>query len=128
MDNDEYEEIKQHPKRGCEILKHITQLRGVIPSILSHHERYDGNGYPDGLKGEEIPLFARIIAIVDTYDAITSRRSYRSESSGEKAMSILEEVAGTQLDPYLVSEFKEVYNNKLALEETEQNSMVEMSR
>ena len=126
LDDDEYDLIKQHPTKGCEILKHIEQLGDIIPAILHHHERYDGNGYPDGLKGEEIPFFARIIAVVDTYDAITSKRSYRQESNDEKALSIIDEVAGTQLDPHMVAIFKEVHMNKIVVEKAKQNYMVEI--
>lgn len=128
LTDDEYDIIKQHSKKGSEILNHIVQLRDVIPGILHHHERYDGNGYPDGLKGDEIPYIARIIAVVDTYDAITSKRPYRSKNNSEKALLIIEEVAGTQLDPYLVSIFKELLMNKTILEEVEQGFAAEMSR
>ncbi len=127
LDDDEYDVIKQHPRKGQEMLEHIEQLRDIIPGILNHHERYDGSGYPEGLKGEEIPFYARVIAIADTFDAITSNRSYRLRSNYEKAISIIEEVAGTQLDPYLVSVFKEVYVSKIALERTEQIYTAEMS-
>jgi len=128
LDDYEYGVIKEHPKKGSEILKHISQLSDVISSILHHHERYDGKGYPDGLKGEDIPLNARIIAIVDTYDALTSKRSYRSEATAEKALSIIDEVAGTQLDPNLVSVFKKVHKEMKVLEKAEQHSMKEISR
>ncbi|GAX59214.1 metal dependent phosphohydrolase [Candidatus Scalindua japonica] len=128
LEDDEYRKIKEHPKRGFEILKHIKQLVPITPSILHHHERYDGKGYPDGLKGDEIPLYARIIAIIDTYDAITSRRSYRSAKSSEEAMSIIEKVAGTQLDPNLVLIFKEVYRDSIVVKKDEQISGKEKAR
>ncbi len=113
LDDKEYEIIKEHPAKGYNILKPIDQLTDVLPSILHHHERYDGRGYPNGLKGEEIPLTARIISVVDTFDAITSRRAYRSARAPEEALKIIEDVAGTQLDPYLVSVFKDLLNKDL---------------
>ncbi len=127
LDDEEYRIIKEHPKRGFEILKHINQLGEITSSILHHHERYDGRGYPDGLKGDEIPLHARIIAIVDTFDAITSKRPYRSARNMEKALSIIEEVAGSQLDPNLVRVFKKIYKEKLVLKRDEQISREEIS-
>jgi HD-GYP domain-containing protein (c-di-GMP phosphodiesterase class II) len=81
------------------LIKHIKQFEKCLPHIRHHHERIDGGGYPDGLKGEEIPLGARIIAVADTYDALTSDRCYRPRFSTDKAFTIIEEVAGTQLDP-----------------------------
>ena len=80
-----------------------------LPGIIHHHERYDGRGYPQGLKGEEIPLIARIIAVADTFDAINSNRAYRETRSPKKALEIIEEVAGSQLDARIVEVFKKVY-------------------
>ena len=112
----EYEIIKQHPEKGCKILKPVEQLTGSMPGIIHHHERYDGRGYPQGLKGDEIPLAARIIAIADTFDAINSSRAYRGAESREKALKLIEEVAGSQLDPRLVEVFRKVYKEDLTLE------------
>jgi HD-GYP domain-containing protein (c-di-GMP phosphodiesterase class II) len=112
LTDDEFDIIKGHPKKGGEILLPVEQLSESIPGIIHHHERYDGNGYPAGLKGEEIPLTARIISVADTFDAISSSRAYRDAKSEEKAMSIIEEVAGTQLDAGLVAIFKEVHGQK----------------
>ncbi len=112
----EYEIIKQHPEKGGKILKPVEQLTDSMLGIIHHHERYDGKGYPQGLKGDEIPLAARIIAIADTFDAITSSRAYRGAESGKKALKIVEEVAGSQLDPRLVEVFKKVYKEDLTLE------------
>lgn len=110
LDDVEYDVIKGHPMKGHHILQPIEQLKGSLPGILHHHERFDGTGYPDGLKGEEIPLAARIIAIVDTFDAIASSRAYRSARPQEEALAVVEESAGTQLDPELVDLFKEAYD------------------
>ena len=109
LDDSEYDVIKGHPMKGYHILQPIKQLNGSLPGILHHHERFDGNGYPDRLKGEEIPLMARIIAIADTFDAISSSRAYRSARSRQEALAIMEKAAGTQLDPELVGIFKSAY-------------------
>jgi len=78
LTDEEFAEIKEHPYKGYEILKSITEIPDIGMGARWHHERWDGNGYPDGLKGEEIPVIARIIAVADAYDAMTSNRSYRS--------------------------------------------------
>jgi HD-GYP domain-containing protein (c-di-GMP phosphodiesterase class II) len=80
LTDEEYEKIKQHPQLGYSMLKHIPFFKesGVIDMVLYHHERYDGTGYPAGLKGETIPIAARIMAVAETFDAMTSRRSYRN--------------------------------------------------
>jgi HD-GYP domain-containing protein (c-di-GMP phosphodiesterase class II) len=109
LTDDEYAIIKGHPGKGADILKPVDQLTGSISSIVHHHERYDGRGYPKGLKGDEIPLAARIIAAADTFDAINSHRAYRAAKSKEAAMAIIEEVSGSQLDPRVVAAFKKVY-------------------
>ena len=109
LDDEEYRIIKEHPVKGFNILRPLEQLSNALPGILHHHERYDGTGYPKGLKGEEIPLQARIIAVADTFDAMTSERAYRPAKSPEEAMAIIENVAGAQLDPYLVSVLKDVF-------------------
>ena len=109
LTDEEYSTIKDHPQKGYTILQPLDQLSDSLPSILHHHERYDGGGYPQGLKGEETPLLARIIAVADTFDAITSDRAYRPGRRPQEAMAIIKEVAGTQLDPQLVEVFEEVY-------------------
>jgi len=108
LESEEYAIIKEHPRKGYHILRPLDQLAGSLPGILHHHERYDGLGYPSGLKGEEIPLNARIIAIADTFDAIHSSRAYRPAGSREQALAIVREAAGIQLDPYLVEVFFQV--------------------
>lgn len=105
LDDYEWEEIKRHPEIGYRILSTVNDLSEMAEYVLAHHERWDGKGYPKGLRGEEIPLVARIIAIADTFDAITSSRSYREASSKEKAVKELEDNAGTQFEPTLVEVF-----------------------
>ena len=108
LDDDEYTLIKIHPERGYDILKHVDKLRRSLPGIRHHHERFDGDGYPHGLKQKEIPLTARIIAVADTYDAMTSSRSYRPSRCHEEAMSEIKRVSGTQLDPDVVNAWVEI--------------------
>lgn len=112
----EYETIKGHPQKGAEILEPIEQLADSLPSILHHHERYDGLGYPTGLKGENIPLLARIIAVADTFDAISSTRAYRGPRGPAEALEIIEEVAGTQLDSRMVQVFKKIVKEEYMFE------------
>ncbi|MCK5287832.1 MAG: HD domain-containing protein, partial [Candidatus Omnitrophica bacterium] len=107
----EREIIKTHPSIAAEILREIHALRGAIPSILYHHERYDGKGYPLGIKGEEIPLGARIIAISDVYEALISDRPYRKAFSKKKALEIIEEGIGTQFDPKISKIFLQIIKN-----------------
>jgi HD-GYP domain-containing protein (c-di-GMP phosphodiesterase class II) len=110
LTDEEYRTIRDHPEKGHTILKPLDQLSASLPSILHHHERYDGTGYPRRLKGEEIPLLARVIAVADTFDAITSDRAYRPARTPQEALAIIKEVAGSQLDPALVDIFREVYS------------------
>jgi response regulator RpfG family c-di-GMP phosphodiesterase len=101
----EFEHIKQHPVMGANILKSIPRIADIIPIVECHHERMDGKGYPQGLKGSQIPLWARMAAVADTYDALTSSRSYRRGMAVEKALQIIEAVSGSQLCPDCVSLF-----------------------
>ncbi len=105
LTDEEFEKIKQHPAIGHSILKHLKQLSYVLPGVLHHHESVDGRGYPHGLTGEAIPFSARILAVADAYDAMTSSRPYRSVMPREKAESILQENAGTQWDARVVEAF-----------------------
>ena len=102
---EEWEPVKAHPKLGTEILRHVIDLVNCLPAILHHHERYDGTGYPSGLKGSDIPLEARILAVADAYDAITSLRPYHGQLSPRQALAELKRNAGTQFDPELVDIF-----------------------
>ncbi len=101
----ELEAMNMHPKYGSEILNHVKQLKEVIPGMRGHHEKYDGSGYPDGLKNNEIPLTARIIAVADTFDAMTTDRPYRKALSAEAAFEELRRYAGKQFDPLIVEAF-----------------------
>ncbi len=102
---EEYEHIKEHPKIGGRILEPIVDNDAIISIVNHHHERYDGNGYPDKLKGEIIPLGARILAVVDSFDAMTSERPYRKALPVEKAIKELEAGKGTQFEPSIVDVF-----------------------
>lgn len=105
LEPDEFEKMNMHPGYGSEILGHVKQLQDVIPGVRFHHEKYDGSGYPDHLKGNDIPLIARIIAVADTFDAITTDRPYRSALSKEQAFEELRRSTGTQLDAEVVNAF-----------------------
>lgn len=98
---DEFDRVKLHPVMGAKILSGIPAFQEVIPLVKYHHEAYDGSGYPEGLAGEAIPLGARIIAIVDTFDALTTDRPYRAALSPQEALERLRSLAGSQLDPSL---------------------------
>jgi putative nucleotidyltransferase with HDIG domain len=111
----EFENIKRHVHHGVKILEDIKQLKDVVKIIQYHHERFDGSGYPYKLKGDEIPLNARIIAIADAYDSMISNRSYREGLSHEEAMRRIEEQSGGQFDPKIVLSFKEII--PIAMEE-----------
>lgn len=102
---EEFAQVKKHPSIAKSILNPIKGLKEIIPIINHHHERYDGTGYPDGLKGKNIPLEARILNIADTFDAVSSNRPYRVKLSFEKARQILIDEKGKQMDPELVDVF-----------------------
>ena len=104
----EWEEMKRHPDYGAEILTEKDFLRGAAGIVQAHHERYDGSGYPRGIKGEEIPIGARVVAVVDTYDAMTSVRPYQRAQAKREAIEELKKNAGTQFDPRVVRAFIEV--------------------
>lgn len=104
----EFEEIKKHPQIGADIIRPIQFLRDLIPYILYHHERWDGKGYPSGIRGEEIPVGARIIALADVYQALTSDRPYRKAFSKREALKIIKEGSGTQFDPHIVDIFLKI--------------------
>ena len=115
LEADEFAHIKQHPLSSAELCSTITKLQSLLPYIRHHHERFDGTGYPDGLKGAEIPLGARILALADGYDALTNDRPHRKAYSREKAKEILLENAGIQWDPDLVKVFCEFLEDHNAL-------------
>ena len=105
LDEDEREEMHKHPHIGAKILSEVSEFYEPILGVKHHHENYDGTGYPDALKGENIPFIARIISIADTFDAITSNRSYRAALSREEAMRLISEQSGKQFDPVVVEAF-----------------------
>ena len=105
LSRQEYEIIKNHPAYGAEILSHFKLINSVIPALYHHHERVDGKGYPGGLRGNAIPLGARIIAIVDAFEVMTSHRNYQNSRTALQAIEELYEHAGTQFDAELVTLF-----------------------
>jgi response regulator RpfG family c-di-GMP phosphodiesterase len=107
LTHEEYTIFQRHPVYGRDILEPISFLHPLIPGVYMHHERWDGNGYPLGLKGQDIPLFARIISVADTYDAMTSDRAYRKALPHEVAMTEIRECQATQFDPDVAGEFLE---------------------
>ncbi|OLO40681.1 hypothetical protein BTR23_04170 [Alkalihalophilus pseudofirmus] len=109
LTEEEYEIIKTHPAVGAEAIKHVEGIASHIDIVRYHHERWDGKGYPEQLKGENIPLLSRVTAIADAFDAMTSSRSYRSALSVEEAYQRIMDGKGTQFDPNLVELFKKVY-------------------
>lgn len=135
LDSDEWELMRQHPEMGYRMLQHIAFLQPALDIVFSHQERYDGTGYPRGLKGEEIPLGARIFAVVDTFDAMTSNRPYRAALTIQDARDEILEFAGTQFDPKVAEAFlsidadnwrqirKRVHEETLALEERVRRAM-----
>jgi diguanylate cyclase (GGDEF)-like protein/PAS domain S-box-containing protein len=112
LTKEEFEEIKKHPQIGADILRPIHFLRGLIPIIFYHHERWDGKGYPTCIRGEEIPIGARIMAIADVYQALTSDRPYRKAYSKARALKIIKEGAGTQFDPRIAGVFLKILQEK----------------
>ena len=101
LTEDEYEEIKKHPEIGARIVKSIPFLEESLSVILHHHERYDGTGYPDGLRGEQTPLAARIVVVADAVDAMMRARPYRAALSRDRVMAELRDCSGTQFDPQI---------------------------
>ncbi len=108
LTDDEWESMKQHPSIGAAIIENMEFLAGTAALVRHHHESYDGSGYPDGLEGENIPLGARVISVADSYDAMTTDRSYRKALSSEIALETLKQKAGTQYDAIVVEYFVEL--------------------
>lgn len=109
----ELKTISEHASQGAKILEHIDTFQPLIPGIRHHHERWDGRGFPDRLAQEEIPLLARVLAVADTYDAITSDRPYRARRTRAQAVTEIERCSGTQFDPLIVEAFIEVTSHKI---------------
>lgn len=105
LTDEEYNDIKNHPSIGAKILAPAKIFNDLVPIVLHHHERYDGRGYPAGLVGENIPLLARIACVADSFDAMTSDRSYRPRFTTLAALEELERCKGTQFDPIVVDAF-----------------------
>ena len=107
LNEDEYAEIKRHPEIGYRILMPISRLEDAHSIVHYHHERFDGKGYPSGIAGKDIPKWARIVAVADTYDALSNERSYKRALSPQEAFDIINEVKGSQLCPESVELFFE---------------------
>jgi diguanylate cyclase (GGDEF)-like protein len=105
LTSDEWKLVRAHPELGVSIIKHVDELKGCLAAVLYHHERYDGTGYPAGLNGKNIPLDARIMAVADAFDAMTSDRPYRKRMTNEAALTELQQCAGKQFDPEIVKIF-----------------------
>jgi HD-GYP domain-containing protein (c-di-GMP phosphodiesterase class II) len=106
---EEFEVMKTHTTKGANILRPVTQLAEMLPGIELHHEALDGRGYPYGLTGDQIPLLARVIAVADTFDALTTNRPYQHAHTPEEAFKIIQNLAGKRLDPETVAALIAVY-------------------
>ncbi|WP_024613170.1 diguanylate cyclase [Clostridium sp. Ade.TY] len=108
LNNDEWNTLKEHPQNGVDIIKPVTSLKRIEPIVLHHHEKYDGTGYPKGLKGEDIPYLARVLTVVDSFDAMTSNRPYNKRKTYEEGIEELRKWSGRQFDPEIADKFIEV--------------------
>jgi putative nucleotidyltransferase with HDIG domain len=106
---EEFEVMKTHTTKGANILRQVKQLKDMLPGIELHHESLDGRGYPHGLKGEEIPLLPRVIAVADTFDALTTNRPYQNARDASQALNIIRDLIGKRLDPKVVAALISVY-------------------
>ena len=111
LTDDEYSQIKQHPNIGVHILSNASIFQDILPIVEHHHEKFDGSGYPSRLKGNDIPYLARITSVADSFDAMTSRRSYRDSLPIESVIAELKRCSGTQLDPDIVNLFLDILEN-----------------
>lgn len=112
LTDDEYSQIKNHPAIGAHILSSVSYFKDMLPIVKHHHERYDGFGYPGKLKGEDIPYLARIAAVADSFDAMTSRRSYRDSMPIDVVIAEIEKCKGSQFDPKIADAFLDVLKNE----------------
>ncbi len=120
--------MKMHPVFGAEIMQPIAQMKNMLPGLRWHHERWSGGGYPDGLEGEQIPLMARIIAVADTFDAMTTNRPYQEAMTYEQAVDVINgRLKGFTLDPDVVEAFNRAYRLGRIRTETLQENEVEES-
>ena len=111
LTDDEYSEIKNHPTIGAHILSTASIFQDLIPIVKYHHEKFDGTGYPSKLMGENIPLFARIAAVADTFDAMTSKRTYRNALPLDVVSAEINKCKGSQFDPKIADIFLDILNN-----------------
>jgi HD-GYP domain-containing protein (c-di-GMP phosphodiesterase class II) len=109
LNAEEFEAMKTHTTKGANILRPVTQLAEMLPGIELHHEALDGRGYPYGLQGDQIPLLARVIAVADTFDALTTNRPYQHAHTPEEALAIIQTLVGKRLDPEAVAALMAVY-------------------
>ncbi len=122
LDDNEYSQIKQHPNIGVHILSHAKIFQNILPIVEHHHERYDGNGYPSKLAGENIPYLARVTAVVDSFDAMNSKRAYRNSLPLDVIISEFEKCKGSQFDPKIADVFLDILRNHYdEIEEIHQN-------
>jgi response regulator RpfG family c-di-GMP phosphodiesterase len=105
--------MKEHSAEGARIVGKLSRLSSIVPIVRHHHQRWDGRGYPDGLTGEDIPLVARVFAVADTLDALTTDRPYRPASELRRAREVIDSLAGTQFDPSVVAAFDDVPDAEL---------------
>ncbi len=112
LTNEEWNMLKQHPQNGVDIIKPVASLQRIAPLILHHHEKYDGTGYPSELKGEAIPYLARVLTVVDCFDAMTSNRPYNKRKTYDEGIEELKACSGTQFDPEIAKVFIDLINNK----------------
>ncbi len=127
LSDEEFREIKNHVITGERIVAPITYLSPVLPAIRNHHERWDGKGYPDGQKGEQIALEARILAVADAFDAMTTKRTYNNPMTMEQALKRVREASGTQFDPQVVAAFSRYIERKITSDPGEAQDAVKPS-
>ena len=128
LTSQEFEKIKEHPVIGANILEQLGMWEKERQIIRCHHERFDGTGYPDGLKGDQIPLLARILSLADVYDAMASDRAYRKRMEEDLILKIINEGAATQFDPDVVAEFNHVYDQGIISRYMESNPVEDAGR
>ncbi len=121
LTKEEFDMIKKHPLIGANIIGHLDMWDRERDIIKYHHERFDGTGYPEGLKGDKIPFLARILSVADAFDAMASDRAYRKKMKTEKIMEIIDEGSGTQFDPEVVKAFQKLYKQGKLIQETYNN-------